>query len=57
MPIVVKLAKWIASMLAVLLLTVYFVRAFDLRDLPALGPEHRIEFEYEFDASQEDHVD
>jgi alpha-beta hydrolase superfamily lysophospholipase len=57
MRIVVKISKWIASMFAVLLLTIYFVRAFDLRSLPALGPEHRIEFEYEFEASQEDQVD
>jgi len=44
-------------MLAVLLLTVYFVRAYDMRNMPALGPEYRVEFEHEFDASQEDLVD
>jgi alpha-beta hydrolase superfamily lysophospholipase len=44
-------------MLAVLLLTVYFVRAYDMRNMPALGPEYRVKFEHEFDASQEDQVD
>ena len=44
-------------MLAVLLLTIYFVRAYDMRNMPALGPEYRVEFEHEFDASQEDQVD
>jgi len=44
-------------MLAVLLLTIYFVRAYDSRNMPALGPEYRIEFEHEFDASQEAQVD
>lgn len=44
-------------MLAVLLLTIYFVRAYDSRNMGALGPEYRIEFEHEFDASQEDQVD
>ncbi len=57
MPIVLKIVKWVASMLVVLLLTIYFTRAYDSRNMPALGPEYRIEFEYEFDASQEDQVD
>ena len=57
MPNVVKIGKWIASMLAVLLLTIFFVRAYDSRNMPALGPEYRIEFEHEFDASQEVQVD
>ena len=54
---VIKISKWIVSALTVLLLTVYFVRAFDSRRMPPLGPEYRIEFEHEFDASQEDQTD
>ena len=49
----IKVARWFATVLTVLVLTVYFVRAIDSRNMPALGPEHRIEFEHEFDASQE----
>jgi len=52
-----KISKWIVSSLTVLLLTIYFVRAFDSRRMPELGPEYRIEFEHEFDASQEDQTD
>jgi len=52
-----KISKWIVSVLTVLLLTIYFVRAFDSRRMPPLGPEYRIEFEHEFDASQEDQTD
>ena len=57
MSLIVKIVKWLASMLVVLLLTIYFVRASDSRNMPALGPEYRIEFEHEFDASQEAEVD
>ncbi len=57
MSIALKIVKWVASMLAVFLLTIYFVRAYDSRNMPALGPEYRIEFEHEFDASQEGRVD
>ena len=57
MAIIVKLAKWLASMLVVLLLTIYFVRAYDSRNMPPLGPEYRIEFKHEFNASQEAAVD
>ena len=53
----VRLGKWFASALVVLALAVYFVRAFESRRLPPLGPEHRIEFENEFDASMEDSTD
>jgi len=52
-----KISKWIASILTMLLLTFYFVRAIDSRHMPALGPEYRIEFKHEFDASQEDQTD
>ena len=48
-----KVGQWLATVLAVLLLTLYFARAFDARNMPELGPEHRIAFEQEFDASQE----
>ena len=57
MSLIVKIVKWLASMLAVLLLTIYFVRAYDSRNMPALGPEYRIEFEHEFEASQETEID
>lgn len=56
MSLIVKIVKWLASMLAVLLLTIYFVRAYDSRNMPALGPEYRIEFEHEFEASQETEI-
>jgi len=54
---VIKISKWIVSALTVLLLTIYFGRAFDSRRMPPLGPEYRIQFEHEFDASQEDQTD
>ena len=57
MSIIVKIVKWLAVILSVLLMTIYFVRAYDSRNMPALGPEYRIEFEHEFDASQESDVD
>ena len=57
MSLIVKIVKWLASMLTVLLLTIYFVRAYDSRNMPALGPEYRIEFEHEFEASQETEID
>ncbi len=57
MSIIVKIVKWLAAMLAVLLLTIYFVRAYDSRNMPQLGPEYRIGFEYEFEESQEADVD
>jgi len=37
-----------------LLLTIYFGWAFDSRNMLQLGPEHRMEFEHEFQAGQED---
>ena len=45
------------ALFAILVLTIYFVRAFDSRNKPDLGPEYRVEFEHEFDASQEDATD
>jgi esterase/lipase len=53
----IKIAKWLITVVTVLLLTVYFVRAFDSRRMPQLGPEHRIEFDSEFEASREDETD
>jgi alpha-beta hydrolase superfamily lysophospholipase len=49
--------KWIVTIVAVLLLTIYFGWAFDSRGMLQLGPEHRIEFESEFKASQEEDTD
>ena len=49
----------IRSVLIVLVLTatIYFVRAFDSRRMPDLGPEYRIEFDSEFTASREQDID
>jgi alpha-beta hydrolase superfamily lysophospholipase len=52
-----KLGKWLLTVITVLALTVYFVRALDSRRMAELGPEHRIAFDSEFDASQEDETD
>ena len=49
--------RWLATVLAVLVLTIYFGRAFDARTMPQLGPEHRIEFAEEFNASMEGDTD
>ena len=57
MTTLIKVGKWLATVLAVLLLTLYFSRAFDARNMPELGAEHRIVFEHEFDASQEASTD
>jgi alpha-beta hydrolase superfamily lysophospholipase len=53
----IRAGKWLATALAMLLLTIYFVRAFDARSMLELGPEYRIVFENEFDASQEEQTD
>lgn len=57
MSIIFKISKWIVALFAMLALTIYFVRAFDSRNKPNLGPEYRVEFEHEFEASQEDETD
>jgi esterase/lipase len=57
MLIALRIAKWIGAVLAVLLLTFYFGRAFDARGMLPLGPEHRIEFENEFRAAHEERTD
>ena len=55
--IIVKISRWIVALFATLVLTIYFVRAYDSHNKPDLGPEYRIEFEHEFEASQEDSTD
>ncbi len=52
-----RAANLITTVLVVLFVTIYFVRAFDSRRLPEPAPEHRIEFQSEFEASQEDDTD
>jgi alpha-beta hydrolase superfamily lysophospholipase len=44
-------------MLGTVILTVYFTLAISSRKMHDLGPEHRVEFNHEFDASQEDETD
>lgn len=57
MPVIAKISKWVVSILAAIVLTIYCVRAFDSRNMLALGAEHRIVFEHEFDASLEAETD
>jgi alpha-beta hydrolase superfamily lysophospholipase len=57
MPVVLKTIKWVITVLTVIFLTIYFVRAFNSRNMAELGLEYRIEFENEFDASQEEQTD
>ncbi len=52
-----RAANRITIVLILLFVTIYLVRAFDSRKLAEPMPEHRIEFESEFDASQEDQTD
>jgi alpha-beta hydrolase superfamily lysophospholipase len=49
--------RWLATVVVVLLLTIYFGRAFDALRMPLLGPEHRIKFDEEFNASMENDTD
>ena len=57
MIIAMKIGKWIAAVLLSLALLIYFVRATASLYKPDLGPEFRVEFEHEFDASQEADTD
>ena len=57
MLVFIRTGKWIATVLAVLILTIYFSSAFDARRMPPLAPEHRIELEQEFKATHEDQTD
>ena len=52
-----RIMRWIATVLGVLLLTIYFGWAFESRNFLQLGPEHRIRFEQEFRAADEDETD
>ncbi len=54
---IVTIGKWIATIVAVLVLTIYFGRAFDARQMSPLGPEYRIEFAHEFTAAEEEQTD
>jgi alpha-beta hydrolase superfamily lysophospholipase len=49
--------RWLATVIVVLLLTIYFGRAFDALRMPPLGPEHRIQFDEEFNAAMENDTD
>ncbi|MDX2607990.1 MAG: alpha/beta fold hydrolase [Woeseiaceae bacterium] len=49
--------RWLATVVVVLLLTIYFGRAYDALRMPPLGPEHRIQFDEEFNASMENDTD
>jgi len=57
MLIALRIARWIGVVLAVLLFAFFFGRAFSARGMLPLGPEHRIEFEKEFRATQEGQID
>ena len=50
----VRIGRWIVTILAVLVLTIYFGWAFESRKMLQLQPEHRIEFDAEFRARDED---
>ena len=52
-----RIMRWIATVVGVLLLTIYFGWAFESRNMLQLGPEHRIRLEHEFRASQENETD
>ena len=52
-----RITRWIATVVGVLLLTIYFGWAFESRNMLQLGPEHRIRFDHEFSAAQEDEID
>lgn len=52
----IKFGQWAASGLALLLITVYFVRAFDSRAMMRLRDEHRIVLEHEYSSNMEPDV-
>jgi pimeloyl-ACP methyl ester carboxylesterase len=52
-----RITRWLATVVGVLLLTIYFGWAFESRNMLQLGPEHRIRFDHEFSAAQEDEID
>ncbi len=55
--LLIKLARRTLALALVVLATVYFVWAFSARKMLDPGPEHRVDFENEFDASQESTTD
>ena len=52
-----RVTRWIATVVGVLLLTIYFGWAVDSRNMLQLAPEHRIRFEHEFRAASEEETD
>lgn len=57
MQFVTRLVRRTLAFALVILATVYFVWAFSAREMPDLGPEHRVKFENEFDAAKEQATD
>ncbi len=53
---IIKISRWAVSGLALLLITIYFVRAFDARNMMQLRDEHRIVFEHEYRSDMESDV-
>ena len=49
-----RIAQWIITVFAVLFLTIYFGWAFESRRMLQLQPEHRIQFDSEFRARDEE---
>jgi esterase/lipase len=54
---ILKIGRWVVTVAAVLVLTIYFGWAFESRKMLELGPEHRIEFDEEFRARDEANTD
>ena len=54
---ILKIGRWILTVFAVLFLTIYFGWAFESRRMLQLQPEHRITFDAEFRAKDEDETD
>ena len=52
-----RFARHLVTVAVVVAATVYAVWAFSARKMPDLGPEHRIQFIHEFDASHEGETD
>ena len=54
---IVSFARRLVAIAAVVAATVYATWAINARKMPDLGPEHRVQFVHEFDASQEGTTD
>jgi alpha-beta hydrolase superfamily lysophospholipase len=52
-----RVTRWVATVVGILLLTIYFGWAFDSRNMLQLAPEHRMRFEHEFRAAWEEETD